>query len=387
MSSQTSKEPPQSPPSRSVAPPGLKGLIVAETRIGGVRGQEGFFHYRSYDATEVARTRPFEDVVQLLLHGRLPPPGDASMQSRLGVARRLEEPIRTLVDALTRQGHEPLVVLRGVLSTCLRPTPTLDLDAQAIADEVVRAIGMAPTVLARSHRIRRGASVLEPDPDRTHVSDYLRMLTGRVPPPDQSVAVERYMSLTADHGFNASTFTTRVIASTGASVGGALSGALAALSGPLHGGAPARVLDMLEEIGDPEAAYRWAIARLEGGRVIMGFGHAVYRTGDPRSAALREAALAIGGDIVARAAAIEEQILGALRAFKPHATIVTNVEYWAAIVLHLAGVPQELFTPTFAASRLVGWGAHLMEQSSNNKIIRPSARYVGPAAPAPLPQV
>ena len=368
-----------------VAPPGLKGLIVADTHVGGVRGQEGFFHYRQYDATEVAHRRSFEDVVHLLLAGRLAEKEDTAHRQQLAEARALPEPAYRLVDDLARQGHPPLTILRTVLSTCLDPTPVLDLDRTAVGLEAVRAIGMAPSVLARCHRVREGQEPLEADPTLPHVHDYLRMLTGRTPDSGRVRAVERYMSLTADHGFNASTFTARVIASTGASVGGALSGALAALSGPLHGGAPARVLDMLEEIGDPDRAYGWARERVGRGQVIMGFGHAVYRAGDPRSALLKEAAETIGGELVARSSAIEAHILRALRDAKPHATIVTNVEYYAAIVLHLAGVPQELFTPTFAASRLAGWGAHVLEQAASNKIIRPSARYVGPSAPQPLP--
>ncbi|NNF29097.1 MAG: citrate synthase/methylcitrate synthase [Gemmatimonadetes bacterium] len=368
-----------------LAPPGLKGLIVADTKVGGVRGQEGFFHYRQYDATAVARARGFEEVVHLLLDGALAPKGTSALGRELGEARRLPAPARALTDELTQRGHGPLVVLRSVLSTCLDPTPVLDLDRTAIRGEAIRAIGMAPTVLARCQRIRDGEQPISPDASLPHVEDYVRMLTGRTVDRDRVQAVERYMALTADHGFNASTFTARVIASTGASVAGALTGALAALSGPLHGGAPARVLDMLEEIGDPKGAYPWAMGQLENGHVIMGFGHAVYRAGDPRSALLKESAQGIGGEWVTRASVIEEAILHALRTFKPHATIVTNVEYYAAIVLHLARVPQELFTPTFAASRLVGWSAHVLEQAANNKILRPSARYVGPEAPQPLP--
>ena len=200
----------------------------------------------------------------------------------------------------------------------------------------------------------------------------------RYRPPELIRAVETYLLLTIDHGFNASTFTTRVVTSTGAGVGSALSAAVGALSGPLHGGAPSRVLDMLTDIGEPADTERWAEARLAAGDKIMGFGHAVYRADDPRSDLLKEVAVDLGGDLVDRAVEIEHRMLAVLRAWKPGAVIVTNVEYYAAIVLHLAGLPQEMFTPTFTTSRVVGWVAHLLEQAADNKIMRPKARYVGP---------
>jgi citrate synthase len=184
--------------------------------------------------------------------------------------------------------------------------------------------------------------------------------------------------LTADHGFNASTFTSRVVTSTGAGVSSAFAAAVGALSGPLHGGAPSRVLDMIEAIGDPANTEAFARTELEAGRKLMGFGHAVYRADDPRSLLLREVAVGLGGELVERSLDIEQRMLDFLAEYKPEATIVTNVEFYAAVVLHLAGIPQEMFTPTFTTSRVVGWGAHVLEQAANNKIMRPKARYVGP---------
>lgn len=226
---------------------------------------------------------------------------------------------------------------------------------------------------------------LAPDPALSHAADYVRMVTGTAPSVDHARAVERYLALTADHGFNASTFTSRVITSTGADIGGVLAGAVAALSGPLHGGAPSRVLDMIDAIGDPTDTERWARAELDHGRKLMGFGHAVYRSDDPRSLLLRETALGLGGELVDRAVEIERRMLSLLQTWKPDARIVTNVEFYAAIVLHLAGIPQDMFTPTFATSRIVGWSAHLLEQAADNKIMRPTANYVGVAPPKPLP--
>ena len=159
---------------------------------------------------------------------------------------------------------------------------------------------------------------------------------------------------------------------------GSLVAAVGALSGPLHGGAPSRAMEMIEEIGSPGRAAPWVRARLDGGHKIMGFGHAVYRAADPRGVVLREAAEALGGDLVARAAAIEQEILQVLAEWRPGNRIVTNVEYWAAVVLELAGLPRDMFAPTFAVSRTIGWSAHVLEQADTGKILRPSVRYVGP---------
>ena len=190
--------------------------------------------------------------------------------------------------------------------------------------------------------------------------------------------MEKYLVATLDHGFNASTFTSRVVASTGADMAGSLVAAVGALSGPLHGGAPSRAMEMIEAIGSPGRAAPWIRTRLDGGHKIMGFGHAVYRAADPRGVVLREAAEALGGDLVPRAAAIEQEILQVLAEWRPGHRIVTNVEYWAAVVLELAGLPRDMFTPTFAVSRTIGWSAHVLEQADTGKILRPSARYVGP---------
>ena len=370
-------------PPGNVAPPGLKGLIVADTAVGTVRGEEGWYHYRGHDATVLARQHSFDAVAHLLLEGSLPDPAtEAAFRAELGQARSLTPDAAKLVATLAATELPPMSILRSALGLVVDARPTLDLTPGERRDAVLRAIGVTPTVMGAITRIRSGAEPLAPDPALSHGADYLRMTLGRTPRPEQARAVEIYLSLTADHGFNASTFTARVITSTGADVAGAMSGALAALSGPLHGGAPSRVLDMLDAIGDPDNAEAWIEAELAAGGKVMGFGHAVYRADDPRSETLRATAVELGGDLVERAIAIESRLLAALRAWRPNAVIVTNVEYYAAVVLHLAGLPQEAFTPTFTTSRIVGWGAHLLEQAADNKIIRPSARYIGPT---PLP--
>lgn len=362
------------------APPGLKGLIVADTEIGSVRGGEGFFHYRQYDATEVAANRSFEAVAHLLLRGELPNQvEEAGIRAQLADRRNVSKPLATLADQLATSGHNPLAALGALLSVAVDPAPTLDLDHEGRERAVLAAVGATPTLLAAVHRRQSGLTPLAPDPMLSHAADYIRMVTGKAPDERHTGAVATYLGLTADHGFNASTFAARVITSTGAHVGGVLSGAVAALSGPLHGGAPSRVLDMLEAIGDPADTERWSKAEIAAGNKIMGFGHAVYRAADPRSTLLRDVAIGLGGEVVDRALEIEQRMLRVLRDWKPDAVIVTNVEFYAAVVLHLAGIPQEMFTATFTTSRIVGWGAHILEQAAANKIMRPSARYVGPA--------
>ena len=193
------------------------------------------------------------------------------------------------------------------------------------------------------------------------------------------------MILTIDHGFNASTFAARVIVSTGADLAAAECGAIGALSGPLHGGAPSRALDMLDEIGTPDRAESWLRAAVERGDRIMGFGHRVYRTEDPRSRFLRGVAESLGGPLFELAVHTEKTAIRVLAELKPERELCTNVEFYAGVVMNACGIAPEMFTPTFAAARTVGWSAHVIEQASDNRLIRPAARYTGPPAPQPVP--
>ncbi len=364
----------------SIAPPGLKGLVVASTTVGSVRGTEGWFHYRDQDAVTVARHHTFEAATALLLDGQLP---DAAAESRVRIAladaRSIDlELVTDLHARAQRTGASRMSVLRATLALLVDDTPSIDLDDASRRDRLHGAIGAVPSVLAALHRLDSGEAPLPSDPALGHVADFIRMTTGATPSPRAARAVETYLLLTLDHGFNASTFTSRVITSTGAGVGSALVGAIGALSGPLHGGAPSRVLDMLDAIGSPSNTRSWAQRELAAGRKLMGFGHAVYRADDPRSLLLRETAIGLGGPLVEQACAVEAEMLQFLKETKPDAVIVTNVEFYAAVALTLAGLPQEMFTPAFTTSRVVGWSAHILEQAADNKIMRPSARYVGP---------
>jgi citrate synthase len=211
------------------------------------------------------------------------------------------------------------------------------------------------------------------------------MLNGVVPDPLQERAISRYLVSTVDHGFNASTFTARVIASTGADLAACVVGAIGALSGPLHGGAPSRALELLDAIGTPDQIDPYIRARILAGDRIMGFGHAVYRTEDPRSRMLKQTAVELGGPRASFAVEVERRVLALLAELKPDRELHTNVEFFAGVVMEQCGLPREMFTPTFASSRVIGWTAHILEQARERKIIRPAARYTGPPPPVPIP--
>jgi citrate synthase len=364
-------------------PAGLNGVAVAATTLGDVRGDEGFFHYRQYDATTLARTRGFEDVWYLFVEGRLPTEAE-SAAFRESVARRriVPEGLRPLIAAVATAPAMPLTRLKTVMSAtapALGLRPLVDLDPASRRDQALAVSALTPSVLAALHRSAAGLPPVEPDPALGHVAAYLYEATGERPDPAAVRALEQYLILTIDHGFNASTFTARVVASTGADLADVVSAAAGALAGPLHGGAPSRALDALDAIGTADRAADYVRSEIAAGRRIMGFGHPVYRTLDPRSTLLREIALGLGGELVDRAVEVEAAILASLAELKPDRALPSNVEYYAGVVMATLGLPRVMFTPTFAVSRTVGWCAHAIEQAAVGKIIRPGARYVGPA--------
>jgi citrate synthase len=369
-------------------PAGLEGVVVAETTVGDVRGREGFFHYREYSAVDLAEQRSLEDVWYLLFRGELP---DATASDAFAAAvrplRTLPPGLAALLPALSRQGA-PLDVLRtavSVLGAELAWPPTHDIGAEDLYDQALGLCAVVPTILAAAHRLREGHEPLVPRDDLAFAANYLYMLTGHVPSEQHARAVEQYMILTIDHGFNASTFTARVITSTGADLGAAIVGAIGALSGPLHGGAPSRALDLLDAIGTSDRAEAYIRPLVERGDRIMGFGHRVYKTDDPRSVLLRGVAEGLGGPLVDLAVQVERTIVDVLAELKPGRHLYANVEFYAGVVMHLCGIPRHMFTPTFAAGRSIGWSTHVMEQASHNRLIRPAARYVGPPPPQEVP--
>ena len=373
-------------------PKGLEGVVVADTAIGDVRGLEGFYHYRQYNAVELAEKRTLEDVWHLLFEGSLP--SRAQRDAFIDEVRPLRdipaEVKELLPQAATLGGPDapPLDMLRttySMLGVDLDFRPWLDISSEELRAQALQTCAIVPTLLTALYRLKHGLEVIDPDPDLPYAANYLYMMQGEVPKPEYARAVEQYLISTIDHGFNASTFTARVITSTGADLAAAVVGGIGALSGPLHGGAPSRALDMLDAIGSADKAEPWLRDAVERGDRLMGFGHRVYKTDDPRSVMLRGVAERLGGPNVELAKAIEAKAIEVLAELKPGRQLYTNVEFYAGIVMDTCGVPREMFTPTFASSRVIGWTSHILEQAADNRLIRPSAHYAGPPPPQPVP--
>jgi citrate synthase len=372
------------------APAGLEGVIVAHTQIGDVRGLEGFYHYRQYDAIELNRRRTLEDVWHLLFRGHLPDRAErASFGREISDHRAVPDDLIPFLRALAgTDSFDPLTALRTAVSLVAQRSgfrSWLDITPEQLYDNAMQVAAQTPVLLAALHRLRRGHEPLAPDPDLSATANYLYLLSGERPDQQRVWALERYLISTIDHGFNSSTFTARVITSTGADLGAAIVGAMGALSGPLHGGAPARVLEMLDEIGTPDRAEAWVRDTVARGGRIMGFGHRVYKGKDPRSALLREVATTVGGPTAEFATSVEDTIVAVLAETKPGRALNANVEFYAGVVMDACGIPRDMFTPTFASSRVIGWCTHVLEQVSGNRLIRPAARYDGQPPPQPVP--
>lgn len=376
-------------------PRGLKGVVVSDTEVGDVRGVEGFYHYRQYSAVDLATQRPLEDVWRLMIDGALP----TNAQQRMAFAEEVR-PHMVLPDAISdvlpsiATVSEPLEGLRTALSLAAANRgmrASIDIDPATRRSDALFLCAVTPTLLCALYRLRNGQEVVAPRPELGYSANYLWMMTGVEGTPAHAQAVERYLISTIDHGFNASTFTARVVASTGADLGACVSAAVGALSGPLHGGAPSRALALLDEIGTRDRIDEIVRPMIMGGDKIMGFGHPVYKIDDPRSTMLRAVAKSLSENdphatnLVDFAIATEASVLGLLAELKPGRQLHTNVEFYAGVVMELCGIPREMFTPTFASSRVIGWCANILEQCVDNKIIRPSARYIGPPPPQAIP--
>jgi citrate synthase len=349
--------------------PGLEGVLAAETAIGYVDGANGRLLYRGYPIGQLVEKGTYGQVAELLWTG------EWRRTARL-VPAELPEPVVCALHELPEHTH-PMDALRTAVSVWgawRRPhwPPTVD--------QVRELTSFAPSALAAFHRIRNGLDPVKPNQKLSLAGGFLQQLNGKDPDPAAARALDAYFVVGAEHGLNASTFTCRVIISTRSDLASAICGAIGALKGPLHGGAPAEVVSQLHEIGSPEKADKWVREAIARGDRIMGFGHRVYRAYDPRAAALRKVAegMADMADWLDTAVKVEDVVLRIFGELKPDRVIKTNVEYYAAAVLQGVGLPPDLFPPTFALARMAGWGAHAIEQASADKLIRPDARYVGP---------
>ncbi|MDQ2714042.1 MAG: citrate synthase/methylcitrate synthase [Chloroflexota bacterium] len=354
---------------------GLEGIVAATTALSKVEGTAGRLIYRGYSIHDLARTTSFEEVAYLLWFGHLPKQAELSdFQARLAAQRALPATVAQVLHALPTT-VEPMDALRTLASAWGAVT----IKGQPDIDQAIALTASFPVFLAAFHRYRNGLEPLESRAELGHAANYLYLLSGQVPKEEHVQALNAYLVLLADHGMNASTFTARVVASTGSDIASAIVAAIGALKGPLHGGAPSKVQDMLRSIGTIDNADPWLRDAIIKGDRLMGFGHRVYKTYDPRSEELRELARLADPQQFALAHHVEQRALALLDELKPGRRLYTNVEFYSAVLLSSVGLPGDLFTPTFAVSRAAGWTAHVLEQVGNNRLIRPEAEYTGPA--------
>jgi len=358
---------------------GLDNVIAAETVLSDVDGEAGQLLIRGHRVEDLVATATFEDVCGLMWEGALPAPeGRAEIRTALAAAR--ERAFRLL------PGNGRALGARDPMESLRAAAAGLWTTGDPRADRVELA-GVIPVFAAAWHRAQSGLEPVAPDPGLAHAADYLSMLSGRPQPAERVRGLDAYLCCVVEHGMNASTFVARVVASTGSDTVSAIVAAIGALKGPLHGGAPGPVLDMLDAIGEPANARGWLTAELQAGRRIMGLGHRIYRVRDPRAAALERAASALGKSPAATsrllmARAVEREAEKLLAERHPERPLRANVEFYTAVLLEAVGVPRPLFTPTFAASRVVGWTAHVEEQRRVGRLVRPGSRYVGPRPPS-----
>jgi citrate synthase len=355
---------------------GLAGVVVAETKLSLVDGERGRLIVRGHDVEALARARRFEDVAALLWTGALPGAAEsAGLTRELGEAReRAFALLPSLREALAAPyGMEALRAAAAGLRESPNESP------HALRVRLTAALGVFVAAWAR---LRAGAVPIAPDPALAHAADVLRCVRGAPANAAEVAALDAYLVTVAEHGMNASTFTARVVASTGSDAISAVVAAVGALKGPLHGGAPGPVLDMLDGIGAPANAEAWLRAELDAGKRLMGLGHRVYRVRDPRAAVLERAVARLeanGGRsaYLARARAVERVAVRVLAERYPERKLDTNVEFYTAVLLDALGFARELFTPVFAVGRVAGWLAHVDEERAHGRLIRPDVRYVG----------
>lgn len=361
---------------------GLEGVVAAETRLSRVDGMAGELLIGGYPLEEIAPQVSFEAIVYLLWFGRMPDNDQVALFSRTMADMRVlpDAALNLLADIVTVQpsAMDALRMVAGVIN--IDCDSVVNVDNQHMAQLILARL---PTAVAAYWRLKQGQEPIAPDPTLSHAANFLYMLTGGLPSAAKVRGLETYLNTVVDHGLNASTFTARVIISTDSDLLSAVVGAIGALKGKRHGGAPGPALDMVFEIGTESNAETVLRAKLEQGERLMGFGHRVYKVYDPRAVVLAEAAEAMyaaDGDLelYQLAKAVELKALALLEAYKPGRNLQTNVEYYTALLLHGLGLDSELFTPIFAMARTAGWIAHCFEQIETGRLIRPKARYIGP---------
>ena len=356
---------------------GLREVVAGQTKVSDIDGDAGRLWYAGYEIGDLAANASFEEVVFLLHHAHLPNREELDEITEFLVNERELSPFLLKVMPDLAQQTSPMSMLRTGISAASAYDPDgWDESAEAQYRKALRLIAKTPTLIATYHRLRTGQEVLPPNPKLPHAANFLWMLLGEEPDLDDAAALDTTLILYGDHTMNASTFTARIIASTLADMFSAITGAIAALKGPLHGGANEESMKMAEEIGSPDKAEEYVRDRLSRHEKVMGFGHAVYTTMDPRATVLKQLAREVGerhGDT--RWADIFEALQATVYEQKQ---LWPNVDLYAAGVYHVLGIPTDLMTPIFAMARMAGWTAHVREQYADNKVIRPASEYVGP---------
>ncbi len=358
---------------------GLENVLVAETRLSSIDGEAGELVIGGFPLAELGANATYEETLFLLYEDRLPTPDELdAFRADLASLRAVPEATIDLLRAAAADDDQsPMDALRmGIAAASLGRD-----GGENPRRDALRAVAQTPTIVAAYWRLVRGDEPIDPEPELRHAADYLRMLTGETPTEEAARGIETYLNTVVDHGLNASTFTARVIVSTDSDVVSAVTGAVGALKGPLHGGAPGPVLDMIEAVADSGDSEGYVRERLAAGERVMGIGHRVYEVRDPRAAVLSDAAERFydGQDAAffVTARELEETAVEVLEAEKPGRRLAANVEFYTAVLLHGVGIPRDLFSPTFGVARVGGWTAHCLEQLEDNRLIRPRARYVG----------
>jgi citrate synthase len=355
---------------------GLEGVVAAETRISDVDGRKGRLFYAGYDIADLAAHASFEETIYLLHHLELPTAGQLSETVAALRAESTLDPLLVELIASLAERTGPMTTLRTAVSAAAAVDPGDDDSDQANLRKAYRLMAKTPQIIATYQRLRSGGDAIEPRDDLGVAANFLYALTGKQPDPQVARDFDVVLVLYADHTLNASTFAGRVAAATLADMYAAATAAVATLQGPLHGGAIQAVREMLDEIGSPDRAPEWVRDRLAAKRKVMGFGHRVYKTWDPRATVLREIAERLGrhfGDTrwFDTAVRVQETVMEAK-------TLYPNVDFYTASVYSALGLPPDLYTPLFAAARMAGWTAHIREQYADNRLIRPDSEYVGP---------
>jgi citrate synthase len=358
--------------------PGLEGVVATETRLSRVDGEAGALIIAGFPVQQLANRASFEETVYLLWHDALPDSGQlTTFWEELAGQRALWGATLDLLRAAATERTPAMDAVRMAAGTISLGVSD-DSYAQALA-----MVARLPTITAAYWRLLGGEEPVAPNPELGHAANYLYMLTGEKPGAESVRALETYLNAASDHGMNASTFAARVIVSTRSDIVSAIVGAIGALKGPLHGGAPGPALDVVFEIGESNRAEAVLREMLERGERLMGFGHRIYKVRDPRANVLASAAERLyatdgDGEIYELALEVEKTALRLLAEYKPARNLQTNVEFYTALLLHGLGLPAQLFTPTFVVARVAGWTAHCFEQQALDRIIRPQSSYVGP---------